>query len=89
MIRRTISAEWSGLLAPPTPHYLSFVQSEFDRAARDWAFTPLVESFTANLRRLLLEPRPLPAMLTNAIHSVDWEPGAAASRDGAVAGVAL
>jgi hypothetical protein len=68
-------AEWSGLLAAPSPAHLACVAETFERAASRWDFRPLVPDFLASLRRLALESANLPTALTNALHELDWSLG--------------
>jgi hypothetical protein len=68
-------AEWTGLLPSPSPAYLAHVAASFGRDAAKWDFRPLVPQFLASLRRLALEPSPLPMTLTNALHELDWSLG--------------
>ena len=70
-----IPAEWSGLLASPSPAHLKRVSDSFARAAAGWEFEPLVGEFLASMRRLALESPGLAAALTNALHELDWSLG--------------
>ena len=69
------AAEWSGLLAAPSPAHVARLGSEVARAADAWEFTPLLPEFFSSLRRLALESPSLPAALTNALHELDWSLG--------------
>lgn len=69
------AAEWTGLLAAPSPAHLARVGGEFENAAASWEFEPRVPAFLASLRRLAIETPTLPVALTNAMHELDWSLG--------------
>ncbi|HLL88398.1 MAG TPA: hypothetical protein VK324_03770 [Tepidisphaeraceae bacterium] len=69
------SAEWSGQLELPTPKHLEVVREDLTAAAGGWGFEPSTEPFFSTLRRLQLDPVPLSAGITNAMHAVDWSLG--------------
>ncbi len=69
------TAEWTSLLSPPTPRYLSDIVESVDEAAAGWSFTPSTEPFLASLRRLSLESLNLSTALTNSVHSLEWDLG--------------
>jgi hypothetical protein len=69
------SAEWAGLVDAPTPRHVQGLESTFAEAAHAWDFTPAAHSFLESLRRLAIEPSPLPVALTNATHELDWSLG--------------
>jgi hypothetical protein len=71
----TTAAEWSGLLAAPSPAHLASVARTFEDASRHWNFHPLVPQILSSLRRLALESPSLPLALTNAMHELDWSLG--------------
>ena len=68
-------AEWTGLLAPPTPSHLKYIASRLQQAAEGWDFSPSTESFFGSMQRLSLESLNLASALTNSIHSVEWDLG--------------
>ena len=70
-----LSADWSGLLVPPTPAHLTDIATRFNAAAKDWPFQPLLNEFLHSMRRLTLEAETLDAALVNAIHEIDWKLG--------------
>ncbi|CAN5413416.1 hypothetical protein BH10PLA1_BH10PLA1_13540 [soil metagenome] len=70
-----ITAEWSGLLGPPTPEHLAQLTKSFDSAAGAWPFKPLAPEFLASMRRLSLESQSLDAAMVNAMHAIDWSLG--------------
>jgi hypothetical protein len=69
---RLNSAAWAGLLESPSPAHVSELQTALTEAGRDWDFVPMTGTFLESLKRLALEPAPLPATLINAIHQIDW-----------------
>ena len=69
------TANWSGLLDPPTPAHLRHLSDTFADAASQWGFRPLAPDFLQSLRRLSLESPKLPAALTNSLHELDWSLG--------------
>ena len=68
-------AEWSGLLAAPSPAHLAELARVFGAASAAWDFRPLLPEFLSSMRRLSLESPSLPAALTNALHELDWSLG--------------
>jgi hypothetical protein len=70
-----LSADWSGLLTPPTPAHLTNIATRFNASAKDWPFQPLLGEFLHSMRRLTLEAETLDAALVNAIHEIDWKLG--------------
>ncbi len=70
-----LTAEWSALVAAPTPAHLQSLAQKFDEAAKRWSFRPLVDTFLASMRRLSLESLNLPTALTNSLHELDWSLG--------------
>lgn len=68
-------AEWSGLLASPTPAHLASLTTAFGAAAAGWGFEPNTAVFFDAMRRLSLETPPLSAALANAFHEIDWSLG--------------
>ena len=69
------TAEWSGLVAPPTPAHLQEIQHNLDAAQAHWNFEPMLGSVLASLRRSSLETTNLSAAITNAQHELDWSVG--------------
>ena len=69
------TAEWCGLLAPPTPAHLGWLEGAARGAAKGWGFTPALWEFLAAMRRLSLESVNLASAITNAVHQLDWELG--------------
>lgn len=70
------SADWAGLVAPPTPAHLADLERDVARAAAaDWPFAPSTAAFFAAVRRLALEAETLPGMLAAALHEYDWDLG--------------
>lgn len=69
------SADWSGLLAPPTPAHLSTIEQQFASASKAWPFTPLLGAFLHSMKRLTMEAETLDVALVNAIHEMDWKLG--------------
>jgi len=70
-----LSREWSGLVAPPTPAHLAEIERQFNQAASQWGFAPLVDQFIASMRRSGMEARALPPVLTDSLHQLDWDLG--------------
>src|SRR5258708_4460642 len=68
-------SKWSGLVAPPSPAHLAFVQKQFDQAASGWNFRPLADEFLNSMRRQSLAASNLPTALTDSLHQLDWELG--------------
>jgi hypothetical protein len=68
-------AEWSGLVAPPTPGHLAEVQRAFTGAASKWDFQPIAGNFLSSMRELSLKGGNLPSVLTDSLHRLDWELG--------------
>lgn len=69
------TADWSGLLAPPTPAHLTAIEQQFRTAKQDWPFEPLLGDFLHSMKRLTMEAETLDAALVNAIHEIDWKLG--------------
>jgi hypothetical protein len=69
------TADWSGLLAPPTPAYLQEISRAYDGASSQWNFQPLLQPVLDSLRRSCLEEVTLSAAITNAQHQLDWSLG--------------
>jgi hypothetical protein len=69
------SAEWSGLLHPPTPAHLRDIQRQLVAAESRWDFKPVLDQVLDSLRRFTLEPTNLSTALTNAEHQLDWDLG--------------
>ena len=67
------TAEWSGLLAPPTPAHLTEIDAAL--TAANWTFEPMLGGVLRTFRRLSLESESLSAAITHAQHAVDWELG--------------
>ena len=69
------SADWSGLLASPTPAHLQQIQDAYHIASISWNFKPLLRPVLDSLRRSCLEQVSLSAAITNAQHELDWSLG--------------
>ena len=69
------SAEWSGLVAPPTPQHLNHLERRFQQDASHWDFQPMLPRFLHSMRQLAMESGTLPAATTNALHELDWDLG--------------
>jgi hypothetical protein len=69
------SADWSGLLASPTPAHLQMIEQSLRAASADWNFEPMLEPMLASLRRAAMEGTDLSAAITNAQHELDWSLG--------------
>lgn len=69
------SAEWSGLLDPPTPAHLQEIQRQLMAAEEHWDFKAALDQVLDSLRRFTLEPTNLSTALTNAEHQLDWDLG--------------
>src|SRR4030081_1464349 len=69
---RLATGAWAGPLGPPAPRPLSAVARDFDEAAAEWSFRPMMGQFFDSLRRLSLESVNLSSALTNTIHALDW-----------------
>jgi hypothetical protein len=65
-------AEWSGLLAPPSPAHLAEVEAAFAAASSNWDFRPLVPEFLLSMRPQALSTATLPESLAEALHRLDW-----------------
>lgn len=65
-------AEWSGLLAPPSPAHVAEVERSFNAAASQWNFRPLVPEFLLSLRPHALSSATLPEALADSLHRLDW-----------------
>jgi hypothetical protein len=68
-------ADWSGLLAPPTPVHLQELERVYQSAAATWNFQPMLQPVLDSLRRSCLEEPSLSAAITNAQHQLDWSLG--------------
>ncbi|MDP9175232.1 MAG: hypothetical protein M3O30_15395 [Planctomycetota bacterium] len=66
------TAEWSGLLANPTPQHLNALHAQLTAAAAGWSFHPIGFDFLDDLRRQSLEQTSFSMTLTNAMHQLDW-----------------
>jgi hypothetical protein len=71
----TERAQWSGLVAPPSPAHLARIDAQFAQISGNWNFHPLVPEFLGTLRRLALSSANLPSALTESLHQLDWELG--------------
>jgi hypothetical protein len=69
------SADWSGLLAAPTPAHLTAIESALSTAAQNWNFTPMLGEVLTSLRKSALEEIGLSAAITAAQHQLDWSLG--------------
>jgi hypothetical protein len=69
------SAEWSGLLASPTPSHLYDLEQAYEAAAAKWNFQPMLQPVLDSLRRSCLDSIGLSAAITNAQHELDWSLG--------------
>jgi hypothetical protein len=69
------SADWSGLLALPTPEHLQHISQAYQAAAARWNFKPLLAPVLDSLRRSCLEELSLSAAITSAQHELDWSLG--------------
>jgi len=69
------SADWSGLLASPTPAHLKIIQEVYQTATANWNFKPVLQPVLDSLRRSCLEQTGLSAAITNAQHELDWSLG--------------
>jgi hypothetical protein len=68
-------AQWSGLVAPPSPAHLREIEEAISTAAAKWSFKPAVGTFVASMRRLVLASGDLALTLTDALHELDWDLG--------------
>jgi hypothetical protein len=69
------SANWSGLLAAPTPAHLQRIAVALTAASSEWNFTPLLGQVLNSLRKSSLENMGLSAAVTAAQHELDWSLG--------------
>jgi hypothetical protein len=69
------SADWSGLLASPTPVHLKAIEAELSAAQANWKFQPMLEPVLASLRKSAMESTGLSAAITSAQHELDWQLG--------------
>ena len=69
------AADWSGLLAQPTPAHLQTIEDAFRTACSRWNFEPMLGTVLSSLRRSSLEQVSLSAAITNAQHELDWSLG--------------
>ena len=69
------TADWSGLLASPSPAHLQTLQAAYNAACATWDFEPLLQPVLDSLRRACLEETNLSAAITNAQHELDWSLG--------------
>jgi len=68
-------APWSGLVTPPTPAHLRYIEEVFTAAASRWDFQPLLPEFLAAMRQRSLKSSNLPNALTDALHHLDGSLG--------------
>ena len=68
-------AEWSGLVAAPTPGHLGEIEAALTAAASHWDFRPVVPRFLQALRRTSSQSGDLPSVLTDSLHQLDWDLG--------------
>jgi hypothetical protein len=69
------TAEWSGLLASPSPAHVQAIESALTTASSNWNFKPMLGEVLASLRRSAMEEAGLSAAITNAQHELDWQLG--------------
>jgi hypothetical protein len=69
------SADWSGLLASPTPAHLKTIENELRTGQANWKFEPMLEPVLTSLRQSAMESIGLSAAITNAQHELDWQLG--------------
>jgi hypothetical protein len=69
------SAEWSGLLASPTPAHLRSIELSLQDAAGQWNFSPMLQKVIDALRRSSMEQASLSSAVTSAQHELDWDLG--------------
>ncbi|HSU67693.1 MAG TPA: hypothetical protein VLJ39_12535 [Tepidisphaeraceae bacterium] len=67
-----LKAEWSGLVAPPTPAHLAEVGRQFADVSQNWNFSTLVPEFLSAMRRRALGTSRLPDALAETLHEMDW-----------------
>jgi len=70
-----LTADWTQLVAPPTPAHLASLTQAVDDASGDWPFVPAISPWLDTGRRLLLEAETLPHWLTASQHAFDWSMG--------------
>jgi hypothetical protein len=66
------TAEWSGLIAPPTPAHVSMIHQQLMAAEEIWHFKPVLEIVLDALRKSALEPKNLSASIVDVLHQLDW-----------------
>ena len=69
------SADWSGLLAGPTPAHLRNIEQTLQAATVEWNFVPMLGEVLSSLKRSSMESIGLSAAITNAQHELDWSLG--------------
>src|SRR5207248_2137294 len=69
------TAEWSGLIAPPTPAHVAMIHQQLMSAEEIWHFKPVLEIVLDALRKNALEPKNLSASIVDVLHQLDWSLG--------------
>ena len=69
------TAQWSGLVSPPSPSHLANLSEAIAGASADWPFESLLGGMLDIFRRQSLEAEHLPKALTSAMHAMDWNLG--------------
>jgi hypothetical protein len=69
------TAAWSGLVAGPTPGHVEQLRKMLASAQKERSFRPVADEFLSGLKKLTMEPAPLPKALTRALHELDWSLG--------------
>lgn len=72
------SADWAALVAPPTPTYLSEIQSKLDAAKPDFGYEPMLDEWIQSMRLAVLDGlngSDLPKAIATASHQLDWSLG--------------
>lgn len=75
---RVTSADWSGLLEPPTPAHLASIESAFSKASPSFGYEPLLDEWIGFARTAALEGisgSDLSKLIATAGQQLDWELG--------------
>lgn len=62
---------WSGLLQCPSTDHLQTVSNQFQNAAREWMFEPVIPAFFASMQKNCSSSSSLPVVLSDSQHELD------------------